>query len=380
MEIVLPPAPAPASEPAPNSEPARAAQLVSADLSAAASSPPPPVSPTHSDRSTGLVIFGVVQIILGLMAALMIPLIALGALFSRLAPGGAMRPGQYVSASATYLLVAAGLVWLGIGSMRTRRWARALTLVFSWYWLIVCVLMTVLLTAALPVAMKTAMQVQHNTAGTPQANVPTGVMAVILTVIIVFCAVLLVVIPIAFVVFYSREDVAATCRYRDPVEPWTDRTPLPVLGASVVFFVGALYLLATALSTPVFPFFGRYLTGIAGFACFLAMAALDSFLAVALFRLKSVGWWIAIVTVPIRMLSMGLTFARADLMQAYSKMGMSDSQLQMLQSSPFVRSHVILWWSLLSLVIFFGYLLWLKRYFKTPPAPSSVETAPAQAG
>jgi len=33
------------------------------------------------------------------------------------------------------------------------------------------------------------------------------------------------------------------------------------------------------------------------------------------------------------------------------------------------HSHVILWWSLLSLFIFFGYLLWLKRYFNAPAAP-----------
>jgi hypothetical protein len=205
-------------------------------------------------------------------------------------------------------------------------------------------------------------------------------MAVILTFIIVFCAIFFIGVPIAFVVFYSRADVAATCHDRDPVEPWTDRAPLPVLGASLVFFVGAMYLLVTGLSTPVFPFFGRYVTGIAGFACFLILAALDTYLAFAIFRLKAVGWWLAILTVPIRLFSMALTFAKADMMQAYSKMGMSDAQLQMLQSSPFVRSHVILWWSLVSLVIFLGYLIWLKRYFKTPSVPSPVESLSALAG
>jgi hypothetical protein len=343
-------------------------------------SPPVPSLPTHPDRSTGLVIFGVIQIIIGLMTAMMVPLIALGAFVSRLAPGGSMPPGQYVSASATYLFLAGALVWLGVGSMRTKRWARSLTLVISWYWLILGVLLTVLLTGVLPVSMRTALQMQQNTPGASSAALPTGVMAVILTIIIVFCAIFFVGVPIAFVVFYGRADVAATCRYRDPVEPWTDRAPLPVLGASIVFFVGALYLLVTGFSTPVFPFFGRYVTGIAGFACFLILAALDTYLAFAIFRLKAMGWWLAILTVPIRLFSMALTFAKADMMQAYSKMGMSDAQLQMLQSSPFVRSHVILWWSLVSLVIFFGYLIWLKRYFRTPAVPSPVESLSAQAG
>jgi hypothetical protein len=45
----------------------------------------------------------------------------------------------------------------------------------------------------------------------------------------------------------------------------------------------------------------------------------------------------------------------------------------MLQSNPMLRSNVFLWWSLLSMFLFFGYLLWLKRYFKplSPLAPTS---------
>lgn len=369
MEIEHTPEPVPASEPA----------SVPAALPLAVASPVPS-APTHADRSTGLVIFGVLQIILGLMAALMVPLIALGAILSRLGPGGAMHPRQFLSATASYVFLSVLFVWLGVGSMRTKRWARSLTLVVSWYWMILGVLITVLLTAALPVSMRTAIQLQQNGPGAPPAAVSTGVMAVILTIFIVFSAIVLVVVPIAFVIFYSRADVAATCRSRDPVVPWTDRTPLPVLGASLVFFVGALYLVATGFSTPIFPFFGRYLTGFAGAVCFLLLAALDTYLAVALFRLKTAGWWIAVVTVPVRLFSMAYTYARADLMQAYSKMGWSDAELRMLQSSPFLRSHVILWWSLVSLVIFLGYLFWLKRYFKIPPAPSQAEAVPVQAG
>ncbi len=161
----------------------------------------------------------------------------------------------------------------------------------------------------------------------------TGVMAVILTLIIIFAAFFLVAVPIAFVVFYGRKDVAETVHHRDPLQRWTDRTPLPVLGASVVLALGSLYLLLIGLTNPVFPFFGKYLTGVAGSACFLVMAALDTYLAVALFRLQSSGWWIAAITIPVRLLSMILTYARADMMQAYSKMGMSDAQLKMLSSN-----------------------------------------------
>jgi hypothetical protein len=337
-----------------------------------------PEAPGYRDRGTGLVIFGVFQIILGLLAALMVPLVALGAIMSRLAPGGAMRPGQFISGVASYAFVAAALIGLGIGSVQMKRWARALTLVTSCYWLITGALITVLLTAVLPVTMRGVLaQARNNTPGGPSPEMSTGIMAVILTLMIIFAAFFLVMVPIAFVVFYGRKDVAQTVRRRDPIERWTDRTPLPVLGASVALFTGSTYMLLVGLTTPLFPFFGRYLTGVAAAACFVVLAALDAYLAVALFRLQLSAWWIAVLAAPLRLLSMALTYRRADLMQAYAKLGMSAEQLQMLNSSPMFRGHVILWWSLISIILFFAYLLWLKRYFKIPAsAPADARPAP----
>ena len=345
-----------------------------------APAPPPPAPPTpvvspsspnvslpYADRSTGLVIFGVVQIILGLLAALMVPFVALGAFLSRLAPGASMRPGQLISGIATYAFFAVVLLSLGIGSVQYRRWARALTVVISWYWLITGVLITVLLTAVLPVTVRGALQAQQRTQDTP--GVPAGVMAAILTIIIVLAAIFLIVVPTSFVVFYGRKDVGETCRRRDPVERWTDRIPLPVLGAGVVLAVQALYLFSTGLSTPLFPFFGRYLTGLVAILCFLGWAAVDGCLAVALLRMSRTAWWVAVVVAPLRLISMAVTYARGDLMQAYSKIGFSDMQIQVMNSSPFFRGHVVLWWSLISAVLFFGYLLWLKRYFRGSDIP-----------
>lgn len=369
METELPPdsgsAPDPAPEPLP--EPAAIVPLaVPVPAIPVAAVPAAPESSPFADRGTGLVVFGIFQIILGLLAALMVPLVALGAFISRLAPGGHMRPGQFLSGVATYSSISAALLALGIGSLQMKRWARALTLVTSWYWLITGALVTVLLTAVLPVTMKGALaQMKQSGPNAPSAEMSAGIMASVLTLIIVFMAFFLVVVPIAFVVFYSRRDVDETCRRRDPVERWTDKTPLPVLGASTVLLVGALYLLLTGLTMPLFPFFGRYLTGAGAALCFFVTAAIDAYLAVALFRLQPSGWWIAALTVPFRLLSMAITYAKADVMQAYSKMGLSDAQLQMMNSNPMLRGHVLLWWSLLSMVFFFCYLLWLKRYFRT---------------
>jgi hypothetical protein len=367
VETELPPEPNPEPQPAaitPTEE-----NIPAAVASAVAVVPPVLEVPAYADRNSLLVLFGVIQIILGLLAALMIPFAALGAFMSRLAPGGRMRPGQFIAAVALYTLVAAALLCLGIGSIQAKRWARALTLVASWYWLVSGVLGTILLTAVLPLFMRAALSAQRNAAGTPSPEISTGVMAVILTVFIVMAAFFLIAVPIAFIAVYSRRDVAETCRHRDPVERWTDRVPLPILGATVVLATHALTMLFTGIGTPLFPFFGNNLYGIPAMGCFVLMAVLDAYLSVAFFRLQSIGWWIAAIITPIRLLSMALTYIHTDLMDTYSKMGMSEEQLRMLNSSPISHSHATLWWNLLSVVILYGYLLWLKRYFKSPSSP-----------
>jgi hypothetical protein len=330
---------------------------------------PPPLA--YTDRSTGLMIFGIIQVILGLLAALMIPFAMLGAFMSRLVPGGAgLRPAQVASGVISYALISATLITVGIGSLQSKRWARALTLVTSWYALIVGTLTTIFVTAVLPVSIQSFMAAaQRSTRDPSSAGLSTAVMAIILTIIILFVAFFAILVPLAFVIFYGRKDVELTCRYRDPLERWTDRAPLPVLGASVYLTVGAFFLISTALSTPIFPFFGRYLTGIVGAACLFVFVALNMYLAITLFRLRSAAWWIAVVAATLQVLSTAITYARADLMQAYSKLGFSENELRVLNSTPLFRSHVILWWGLLSGVIFVGYLLFLKRYFKpqTPP-------------
>ena len=121
MENELPPESLADPQPAPDAVPVVA-------TTPAAVVPAVADAPAYRDRSTGLVIFGIVQIILGLLAALMVPFMVLGAFMSRLSPGGAaMRPSQFVSGVATYAFIAAAFLALGIGSVQKKRWARALT-------------------------------------------------------------------------------------------------------------------------------------------------------------------------------------------------------------------------------------------------------------
>jgi len=107
-----------------------------------------PTVPPFKDTSTSLVVFGVLEIILGAVCALMVPLIVVGQM---MAPdAGALPMGQMAAGMGIYLLFGAFFVTIGYGSIRARRWARAIMLVISWIWLVVGLISIVAVWFVLP--------------------------------------------------------------------------------------------------------------------------------------------------------------------------------------------------------------------------------------
>src|SRR5215471_10227795 len=93
--------------------------------------------PAHKDRSRALVVFGVFTILLGACAGLMTPLMLLGHFMNARNPDApATGLAMLLPGLLMYAGLAVALIWLGIGSMRARRWARALLLILAWSWLV----------------------------------------------------------------------------------------------------------------------------------------------------------------------------------------------------------------------------------------------------
>lgn len=339
--------------------------------------PPPP----FKDRSGGLLACGIVEIALGGLALLFIPFILLGAVLSRKTTGTAMPAGSYVQSVAMYAVCAAVFITLGIGSIRALRWARALNLVVSWIWLVLGILSTILITVILPTGFKEgfkrAASMNPNTPPPPET-----LMAVILTFVIVISSVFLVILPLIFVLFFRRTDVEETCKRRDPVERWTDRIPLPLLALGLLFACAAPYSLLLGVSMPLVPFFGRYLTGLPGaIGCFV-LGCVDGLLAILVFRRQLIGWTLAVVWCAIRIVSTGITFRHGDLAQAYSRMGWRGAQMEAMGSGGSFARSVVLGWTLVIMLVFFGYLLWTRRYFVAAQATMTLppENSPPSPG
>jgi hypothetical protein len=109
--------------------------------------------PVYKDRSTGLVLFGVLELGIALVCLLGFAFMLLSAGMTAagaVAGAPAVNRGTIVSGSLFYLGVAAFFGTMGAGSLLARRWARTLMLIVSWLWLAVGIFAAVAVVFLLP--------------------------------------------------------------------------------------------------------------------------------------------------------------------------------------------------------------------------------------
>ena len=320
----------------------------------------PVPSPEFKDRRGGLIGFGILLIIVGCVCALFVPLMLFGQTMAARTTGAAADYRTILPAVAMYGGLAVLFVWLGIGSIKARRWARALVLILAWMWLLTGVISVGFMIAFLP-----RMLAAPPPGGPPMA---AGVQAVVMVVMVGFMSVCFIVVPGLLVLFYRNPHVQATCEAHDPVTRWTDACPLPVLGLSLVLGCGAVSMLPMLVAYHnVAPCFGRFVTGVPGAGIILGMIALWSYCAWATYRLKPVGWWAIVIGFSLMMVSALLTFARVDLMEMYRLAGYPEQQIKQIQQLNFFTGRNMALCMAFGALPCFGYLVWVKKYFRQTP-------------
>ena len=111
---------------------------------------PEATAPEFKDRRTGLIIAGILQILMGALCALVIPLMIFGQVMSARMNGGEAQYRMIAPVVAVYAIMAAVFIVLGIGSIRCRRWARAFSLILGWSWLVMGILGVLMYSVMLP--------------------------------------------------------------------------------------------------------------------------------------------------------------------------------------------------------------------------------------
>ena len=300
--------------------------------------------------------FGVGQILLGVLCVLLVGLMCVGQVMAAKKTGGNPDFRMIAFSLAFYAVLAGVLVWLGLGSIRARRWARALSLVLAWSWLFTGVV-TIVFFAALMPRMIRAM------AGGNQGP-PPGVQIMMLVIPLVILGIFFIVVPASMVLFYRSNHVRATCEARDPTTRWTDGCPLPVLAVSLWLGFGAIWMLFMPWAYHgVMPFFGVLLSGVPGSAMLLAVAGLWSYSAWAFYRRKPAGWWVVFITLILGGVSSVLTFLQVDFKEMYRLMGVPEDQIQMIGQFPMFQGHAVVVWTAVFLSLMLGYLVYVKRFF-----------------
>ena len=323
-----------------------------------------PLVMPYKDRSTGLMVFGILTVLLGCLAGLFVPLMLFGQVMAATTTKVPTNFAAIVPALVMYAGLSVALVWLGIGSIMARRWARALLLIFSWSWLGLGLFDLIATAFILPKALANLPSTAP--AGNPAMN--ASIMEGVMVVTFVMLGVVFVILPAIWTFFYNSRHVKATCDARDLVPRWTDACPLPVLGlCSWLMFSAMMLLTMPVIGFGVAPFFGMFLTGAPGVLLYLALSALWAYAAWLLYRLDLRGWWLILITVCVYTLSSILTFARHDIIEMYRLMNYPEAQIEQIQKSGLLAGNSMLWMMLFFLVPFLGYLVFIKKYLRRNP-------------
>jgi hypothetical protein len=315
-----------------------------------AHAPPPP---GYRDRSGLLTFFGVVEILIGGLCAL---LGALGALVLSMAgrigvsPGPTAPPRLLWLNLLVYAAAAAFMITMGIGTLRAKRWARVLMLITSWPMLLTFVFGTVWIVVLMPGLMA------QSQGASPEASR-------LAMVVIVVISAFLALVPLSFILFYSGRNVRATFESRDRTPTWVDGRPMPILGLTVAMWgCGAATLLA--LPRGMTAFFGLVLTGWPAVGVILLQGFVWIWLGRQIYWMTRGGWWANVVLVTLGHLSGWVTFRSIGwdrLIALYS----GDEALRAIDPSMMATMRgMMLWVTPVSLVLWLATLVWLRwRYY-----------------
>jgi hypothetical protein len=327
--------------------------LVMSDLSPVLS------NSAFKDRRGGLIGFGIGLMIIGCFCALFVPLMLAGQAMTARTTGAAADYRTIIPVVMVYGVLAVVFIWLGIGSIKARRWARALALILGWAWLGIGIVSVGFMAVLMPKIL----------ASQPPTGQPLSAEAQFVATIVAvgFMSLFFVVLPGLLVFFYQSCHVKATCEARDPVVRWTDACPLPVLGMSLFLALGTVFMLPALLTyRAVTPCFGRYISGIPGAGLLVVMMALWVYCAWAMYRLRPAGWWTTLFVSAVMILSAMMTFAQQDLIEMYRLMGYPEKQIEQMRQFSFLNGPKMLLFMAVSSLPFFGYLIWIKKYFRQP--------------
>lgn len=303
------------------------------------------------DRSVGLVVFGTLEIVLGILCFSMAMLLLV--IVSSTGLGG-MKSSHFGIAMGFLFYLTGWFIVMGLGSIKAQRWARALLLVGAWVTVFFGTLALALVLYILPE--------MHGLMSDSGFIPPSAAMAILYFVILVLLL-LQVVFPMVAIAFYGMKGVQCTCERINPKPCWTDRVPLPLMAMGFISVMGSLSIVAGATTNYSVFLFGRVVSGGPGMLVVLVISAAFGYVGWGAFTRKMHAWWGAYVLVLLTSSSLMLTFSEMDMQTLYGQMGYTAEQVDRLGQfhalNPAMLTFVSCIWGIMACV----YLVWVRDCF-----------------
>ncbi len=327
--------------------------------------PPIAPSPPYKDRRGWLIALGIVEILIGCWNVLLVATVLITFLFLK-APfpnqPGAMSPaGVLTFTEVFYGGLAAFFITVGIGSIRCRNWARITMIVASTFWLVIGTFSIIVMAVVLP-----------------HLPMPAGATSgvrfqIVFRVMLVAAGFILVLVPAAFLIFYTRKSVRATCLARSPGRAapgaagvMSSTAPAPKLPVPVIILVAWEALGTCAflgvLIHPAALLFGKLILGFPAVLIMLAYSLVAGMSAWLMYHREFAGWALATFKAGFSLVSGVASFWGRDWMQLYRDMGMNGQQLRIFEMFPrFMPALIVL--SLVFVVGILAFLIYARKYF-----------------
>lgn len=321
------------------------------------------------DRGGWLTAFGIVEILLGAAILLMSLFALMSLLISRPSHPAELSPGVHVAGMAVlagfYVVIAAYFIVAGIGSIRRRNWARILTLAGSSIWLLFGVMGTLFSLFLFPKIMTLRQPVP------PAAqHIESIVMGTMVVMVIIFG----ILLPLTFLIFYSRKSVKATCLARESAPAAgapSRKLPVPV-------FILVVWETFAAVSTGIVLFSPLHFTTLFGYivrgwqmvALMLVFSALSAAAAWLIYRKRLAGWTIAVWKLLFFGASAGVSLATGSMSRLFVEISQTTAQQQFAQLFPQFMT-VVMVASLVFCAAYLALLAYSRRFFLPAGAPAA---------
>ena len=305
----------------------------------------------NRDRTVGLLLFGMFEVALGILSFSLAMLLLVTVSSTGL---GGMKPSHFWMSMGILFCLTVWFILMGLGSMKARRWARALVLVGAWVTILLGTFALALMLYVIPEIYNVLVDL-----GGVDQHVAMGWLY-----FAVFSLLLLeVVFPLVAIGFYSLAGVQATCERKNPEDSWTDRYPLPLLAMGFISVLGSLSIIVGSSANYVVFLFGRIFSGPTGMLVVALLSGACAYVGWGAFKRNKHAWWGAYGIVLITSISTMLTFAELDMKNLYTHMNYNAEQIERLMRIDLINPAGLTFASCIWGVMACIYLVWIRDCF-----------------